>query len=67
MHIIDLQGEQGNAFVLLGIASRISRELNLSDDETKSIQNEMTASDYNNLLDTFERHFGEMYKLINRT
>jgi len=67
MYTIDLQGEQGNAFVLLGIAERTSRELNFNDDKIKSIQEEMKSSNYDNLLDVFERNFGEMYELINRT
>jgi hypothetical protein len=53
---IDLTGPDGNAFVLLGIASRLARKL--GKDKAK-IQADMTSGDYENLLSVMEREFGD--------
>jgi hypothetical protein len=53
---IDLNGPQGNAFVLLGIAQDLSRKIGLDWD---SIYSEMTSGDYENLLEVMEKHFGD--------
>jgi hypothetical protein len=53
---IDLTGPQGNAFFLLGQARRFANQLSLDAD---AIHEEMTASDYENLIDVFEKYFGE--------
>lgn len=57
---IDLSGPQGNAFVLLGIASRLAKQLGLDSDK---IKNEMMSGDYENLLKVFEDNFGEYVTL----
>lgn len=57
---IDLTGSQGNAFVLLGYASRFSKQLNL---DTEKIIAEMKSSDYENLVQTFDKYFGEFVVL----
>jgi hypothetical protein len=53
---IDLTGPDGNAFVLMGYATRLARELNLDGD--KIIQ-DMKSGDYGNLLEVFDFYFGE--------
>jgi len=53
---IDLTGPDGNAFVLLGIAGRLAKQL--GKDKSK-IQAEMTSGDYENLLSVMEREFGD--------
>lgn len=53
---IDLTGEAGNAFALLGNAANLSKQLRL---DTKSILNEMMSSDYEHLVQTFDKYFGD--------
>ena len=54
--VIDLTGPNGNAFVLMGKAKSLAKQLDL--DSTKIIQ-EMTSGDYENLIETFDNYFGE--------
>jgi hypothetical protein len=53
--LIDLTGGDGNAFVLLGIASRFAKALGV---DFEPIQEEMMSGDYEHLLDTLEENFG---------
>jgi len=53
---IDLTGPDGNAFVLIGLASKWSKQLGL---DSKKIQEEMTSGDYENLINTIEKYFGQ--------
>jgi hypothetical protein len=58
---IDLSGPQGNAFYLIGQANKLAQQLNFDKDE---IVNEMTKSDYENLILVFDKYFGEYVNLI---
>jgi hypothetical protein len=60
--VIDLSGPQGNAYFLLGQAGQLARELGL--DET-AIVNQMRSSDYENLVQVFDQHFGQ-YVILER-
>jgi hypothetical protein len=53
---IDLTGPQGNAFFLLGIAGKLAKQIGL---DVKSIQDEMKSGDYENLVNTFDKYFGD--------
>jgi len=57
---IDLTGPDGNAFVLIGYAKRLARQLDL---DGKKIADEMMSGDYENLIDVFEKNFGEFVTL----
>lgn len=57
---IDLTGPDGNAFVLLGKASNLAKQLGL---DQKAIQAEMMSGDYENLVKVFDNHFGEFVTL----
>jgi len=57
---IDLTGPDGNAFVLLGKAKNLAKQLELDGDK---IIEEMTSGDYDNLLDVFDKHFGSFVTL----
>lgn len=59
---IDLTGPDGNAFVLLGYAQSLSKQLGL---DYKQIRGEMTSGDYKNLVNVFDRHFGEFVIMYN--
>ena len=53
--IIDLTGPDGNAFALLGFAKNFANQLQL---DFSKINAEMTSSDYENLLQVFDKYFG---------
>lgn len=55
MRLINLDGPDGNAFALLGYASRWAKDLELDKDK---ILNEMKSDDYVNLVSTFNKYFG---------
>jgi hypothetical protein len=57
---IDLTGPDGNAFVIMGIGSRLAKQLGK---DWKSIQNEMMSGDYENLILIFDREFGDYVTL----
>ena len=54
--VIDLTGPDGNAFALMGYASRFARQLGLNSSE---IINEMKSGDYEHLLEVFDNNFGD--------
>ena len=58
--IIDLTGPEGNAYYLLGAARKLAKQLGL--DSTK-IMAEMTSGDYENLIEVFDRYFGDFVVL----
>ena len=57
---IDLTGPQGNAFYLLGTANNLAKQLGLNG---KEIMEEMKSSDYENLLQVFDKNFGSIVTL----
>lgn len=57
---IDLTGPDGNAFVLLGYAKNLAKQLKKDE---KAIIEEMTSGDYENLIEVFEREFGNVVTL----
>ena len=57
---IDLTGPDGHAFVLIGKAGNLAKQLGL--DKAK-IQAEMMSGDYENLVSVFDKHFGEFVTL----
>jgi len=54
--VIDIDGPSGNAYALLGYAKNLSSQLKLN---YQDIQKEMTLSDYENLIEVFNKHFGK--------
>lgn len=60
--IIDLNGQGGNAFVLLAYAKEYSKQLGL---DFEKIKREMKESDYENLITVFDKYFGE-YVILER-
>lgn len=55
--VIDLTGPRGNAFYLLGTAKNLAITLDL---DAGAIHEEMTASDYENLIQVFDKYFGDL-------
>jgi len=60
---IDLSGPEGNAFYLIGQAKRLAKDLGKNG---KEIAEEMMSGDYENVLNVFEREFGNVVTLVNR-
>ena len=61
---IDISGPQGNAFFILGAAVDYGRQLGFDKDRIEGIRKEMMAGDYENLLEVFDRNFGEYVDLV---
>lgn len=59
-NVIDLTGPDGNAFTLLAYAKGYAKQLRL---DYKKIFDEMTSGDYENLVNTFDKYFGEYVDL----
>ena len=60
---IDLTGPDGNAYVLLGYASKFCHQLGYDYDRKERILDEMRLTDYEGLLYTFDREFGTFVTL----
>ena len=60
---INLDGPQGNANVLMGIAMNLANQVGLDGDK---IIMEMRSGDYTNLVKTFDKYFGEYVILETR-
>jgi len=60
--IIDLTGPDGNAFSLLAFASKFAQRLGM---DSKAITDEMRSGDYENLIATFDKYFGD-YVILER-
>ena len=57
---IDLTGPQGNAFYLLGLASKLCKQIGLDD---TMVLNDMKSGDYEHLIKTFDYYFGDFIDL----
>lgn len=57
---IDLTGPDGNAYALLGIGRRLSKQLNI---DWEPIRTAMTSGDYENLVQVFDDNFGDFVVL----
>jgi hypothetical protein len=60
MRTINIDGPDGNAFALLGMAKIWSKQLGL---DHKIICDKMTSGDYEHLCEVFEDHFGDYVEL----
>ena len=58
--VIDLTGPDGNAFVLLGIAKGLCKQLQMEDD---IILQDMKMGGYEHLITTFDDYFGDLVDL----
>jgi hypothetical protein len=57
---IDLTGPDGNAYFLLGTAGNLAKQLGL---DRNSIKEEMMKGDYENLVNVFDKYFGNFVTL----
>jgi hypothetical protein len=58
--VIDLTGPQGNAFYLLGLASKLCKQLDLDED---LVLYDMRMGGYEHLITTFDDYFGNVIDL----
>ena len=58
--VVDLTGPDGNAFALMGLASRLAKQLGIERPTA-----EMMSGDYENLLEVFDKNFGD-YVILER-
>ena len=56
---IDLNSSYGNAFVLLGLAGNLGKQLGFDEFRIRCIQDEMKLSNYEMLIQTFDKWFGD--------
>ena len=56
---IDLSGEEGNAFYLLGLVETLGVQLEICKEIRSDIRNTMMLGTYEELLDTFDIWFGD--------
>jgi len=57
--IIDLTGPDGNAYALMAYANRFAKQLGYTPQQRGDLTTEMMGSDYENLLEVFDKHFGD--------
>jgi hypothetical protein len=67
---IDLTGPEGNAFCLLGIGAKLVRKINkireghcMEPLNWDKIRDEMTSGEYDNLVEVFDKYFGDYVEL----
>lgn len=60
---IDLTGPDGNAFVLMGKARNLAKQLSYTQEQIDEIISEMKSSNYEYLLEVFDSNFGEYVTL----
>lgn len=59
---LDLRGPDGNAYVVLNIAQNFCKQLKDVDSKKydwEKIKAEMTSGDYENLINVFDKYFGD--------
>lgn len=56
---IDLTGPDGNAFSLLSRVAKLGRSIGWDQKKIDSIITEMRSGDYENLVQIFDREFGD--------
>ena len=58
---LDISGPAGNAFAIMGTAQDLAKQLGI---DSKPIIEEMTSGDYENLLEVFDKHFGQVCDIV---
>lgn len=61
---IDLSGPDGNAYALLRYAIDYGKQLHFPKEKINQIITDMKSSDYENLIQIFDKHFGHIVDLI---
>jgi len=61
--VINLQGPEGNAFVLMGYGRSLCKQLKR---DWEPIQAEMMEGDYEHLVKVFKREFCDYFRLVKK-
>ena len=61
--VIDLSGPKGNAFYLIGTAEKTGEQFGWRELAIQGVREDMMSSDYKHLVETFDKHFGEVIDL----
>lgn len=61
---IDIDGPDGNAYALMGVAQDFGRQLKWEQTKIKDMIDDMKSSDYEHLLEVFNWHFGQFVNLV---
>lgn len=56
---LDLTGPNGNAFIVVGTIAKLMRKLKFHPDQITAVTKEMMSKDYEHLIATAEKHFGQ--------
>ena len=56
-NIINLDGPDGNAWALLGLAGRLAKTVGYASDEIETMLTRMKSGDYKKLVKTFDEYF----------
>lgn len=54
---VNLAGEDGNVFSILGLCRKAARKAGWTDEQWKKVQSEMMSGDYNHVLQTAMKYF----------
>ena len=57
--VVDLTGPDGNAFALIGLATRLAKQLGIDSHTINVIKPKMMSGDYEHLLKVFDKYFGD--------
>jgi hypothetical protein len=60
---IDLSGPDGNAYALMGYANNFAKQLKFTEEKIQEIMDDMRSSDYEHLVEVFDKHFGNIVTL----
>ena len=61
---IDCTGPDGNAYYLLNACKTMGKLMDWNDKEIEKVMDEMKSSDYEHLIQTFDKNFGFYVTLI---
>jgi len=61
--VIDLNGPDGNAYVMLSYAKRFAKQLGYDRKRIDKLTDDMTSGDYIDLIMIFDAHFGSVVTL----
>ena len=58
--VIDLDGPDGNAYVLMAYARDFAKQMHMTQQEIEKMMKDMRSDDYEHLLQVFDKNFGSV-------
>ena len=65
-YVVNLDGPDGNAFALMGLAGSLATTVGYASDEIETMFTKMKSGDYKKLVKTFDEYFGG-YEVLETT